>query len=225
LQLYRQAGDRRHVGTTLGNLGYVELSLGDLDAARAHLAESLDTARALSNHYGVVYETLNLGLAEYLSGSLASAEDLFTESLNLATRVGTRAGIGYALIGLAMTGLAMADGGPEGMSRSAQLHGAAAAALTALGETIEPLEGGLRDRDCERLRSAMGAEAFEAEYVTGRALTSKEVLILALGDFPAQADLDADPLAPAGAHPGVSASHPAAGPAAATATGRRGSPA
>ena len=88
-----------------------------------------------------------------------------------------RASIGYALIGLAMTG-----SGQAGMSRSARLHGAAAEALAALGETIEPLEGDLRDRDCQRLRSAMGAEAFEAEYAAGRALTADEVLALARGD-------------------------------------------
>ena len=51
----------------LGNLGYAELSMGDLDSARSHLVESLDIARALNDHYGVVYETFNLGLAEYLS--------------------------------------------------------------------------------------------------------------------------------------------------------------
>jgi len=177
VQLYRQAGDRRHVGTTLGTLGYAELSLGELDAARAHLAESLDIARTLNDHYGVVYETLNLGLAEYLGGSLTTGESLFTESLNLAARLGMRASIGYALIGLAMTG-----SGPAGMSRSARLHGAAAAALAALGETIEPLEGELRDRDCERLRDAMGAEAFEAEYAAGRTLAPDEVIALAGGD-------------------------------------------
>ena len=68
------------------------------------------------------------------------------------------------------------------MSRSARLHGAAEQALTVLGETIEPLESGLRDRDCGRLRSAMGAEAFEAEYAAGRALTFEQVLALALGN-------------------------------------------
>jgi predicted ATPase/class 3 adenylate cyclase len=175
VRLYREAGDRRHVGTTLGTLGYAELSLGELDAARAHLVESLDIARALDDHYGVVYETLNLGLAEYLGGSLTAAESLFTESLTLAARLGMRASTGYALIGLAMTG------SQAGMSRSARLHGAAAETLVALGETIEPLEGELRDRDCERLREAMGAEAFEAEYAAGRALTPDEVLTLAGG--------------------------------------------
>ena len=67
LQLYRQVGDRRQVGTMLGNLGYVELSIGDIDVACGHLLESLDIARELNDHYGVVYETFNLGLADYLS--------------------------------------------------------------------------------------------------------------------------------------------------------------
>ena len=177
--LHRQAGDTRHVGTMLGNLGYVELSLGDLDAARAHLAESLDIARALNDRYGVVYQALNLGFAEYLSGSLAAAEDLFTESLSLAARLRIGASIGYALIGLAMTG-----SGQGQMSRAARLHGAAAEALAVLEETIEPLEGDLRDRDCQRLRSAMGAEAFEAEYAAGQALTADEALTLAGGGQP-----------------------------------------
>jgi len=68
------------------------------------------------------------------------------------------------------------------MARSARLHGAADEALAALGETIEPLEGRLRDLDCRRLRSVMGAEAFEAEYAAGGALTSEQVLALALSN-------------------------------------------
>jgi len=67
------------------------------------------------------------------------------------------------------------------MSRSARLPGAAEQSLTVLGETIEPLESGLRDRRCQRLRSAMGAGAFEAEYTAGRALAYQQVLALALG--------------------------------------------
>ena len=76
----------------------------------------------------------------------------------------------------------MTGSGQAELSRSARLHGAAAEALAAREETIEPLEGDLRDRDCQRLRSAMGAGAFEAEYAAGRAMTAEEVLVLALGD-------------------------------------------
>ncbi|HWG61230.1 MAG TPA: adenylate/guanylate cyclase domain-containing protein [Streptosporangiaceae bacterium] len=177
VQLYRQAGDRRQVGTMVGNLGYAELSIGDLDTARRHLQESLDVARQLGDHYGVVYETFNLGLAAYLSGSMKAAEAYFAESLDLARRVRMKASTGYALLGLAM-----ARSGDADLPRSARLHGAADEALAILDETVEPLEGGLRDIDCQRLRTAMGAEAFEAEYAAGRALTPQEVLSLAPGD-------------------------------------------
>ena len=85
----------------------------------------------------------------------------------------------YALHGLAMTGTGGADWG-----WSARLHGAADQALAALGHIIEPLEGRLRDLDCQRLRSAMGTEAFEAEYATGRILTPGQVVDLALGNRP-----------------------------------------
>ncbi|MGO8960929.1 MAG: adenylate/guanylate cyclase domain-containing protein [Streptosporangiaceae bacterium] len=177
VRLYRQVGDRREVGTMLGNLGYAELSTGNLDIARSHLLESLNIARTLNDHYGVVYETFNLGLAEYLSGSPGTAEGLFAESLDLARRVRTTASTAYALIGLAMAG-----SGGVGMRRSARLHGAADEVLAAIGETVEPLERGLRDLDCQRLRSTMGADAFDAEYAAGRALTREEILVLALGD-------------------------------------------
>jgi non-specific serine/threonine protein kinase len=170
LRLFRQAGDQRQVGVMLGNLGNSELSMGDLDAARRHLVEALDIARALNNRDGIVYETFNLGLAEYLSGSLGAAAALFTESLDLARRIGTKGFVAYALIGLAMAG----DGG-GGPGWSARLHGAADQALASLGETIEPLEGRLADLDRQRLRAAMGTEAFEAEYAAGRTLDAADV--------------------------------------------------
>jgi tetratricopeptide (TPR) repeat protein len=176
LLLYRQADDRREIGTMLGNLGYAEPSTGNLETARNHLLEALDIARSLNDRYGVVYETFNLGLAEYLCGSPSAAEDLFAKSLDLARRVMMKAGIAYALIGLALVG------GGEDLGRVARLHGASDQALAVLGETVDAVESRLRDLDRERLRSAMGAEAFAAEYAAGRALTSEEVLVLALGN-------------------------------------------
>jgi predicted ATPase/transcriptional regulator with XRE-family HTH domain len=171
LRLYRQAGDRLRAGATLGNLGYIELSAGDLDAARCHLAEGLDIARALNARDGIVFGTLNLGLAEYLAESPGTAEALFAESLDLAGRIGMKRQTAYPLIGLAMTGRNGADPG-----WSARLHGAADQALADLGETLEPLEAHLADLDRQRLRAAMGTEAFEAEYATGRTLDPAQML-------------------------------------------------
>jgi predicted ATPase/class 3 adenylate cyclase len=175
LVLFRQVGDRREAGTMLGNLGYAEMSMGDLKAARRHLIESLDIARELNDTYGIVYETFNLGLAEYLSGAPAAAGAQFAESFELARRLRMQAGTAYALLGLAMAG-----GGTD-PARSARLHGAADAALAALGETVDSLEARLCDADRERLRVVLGRETFEAGYTAGRALTFEEVLGLALG--------------------------------------------
>jgi predicted ATPase/class 3 adenylate cyclase len=177
LRLLREVGDQREIGTILGNLGYAELSLGHLDSARGHLVESLDIFRALNDRHGVVYETFNLGLAEYLSGSPGAAEVRFAESLSLARRLRMKASTAYALLGLAV-----ASEGETDMHRSARLHGAADQLLAELGETVEPLEGNLRDLDRQRLRSAMGAAVFQAEYEAGRGLTSEELIILASGN-------------------------------------------
>ncbi len=174
LRLFRQAGDRLQVGATLGNLGYYELAAGDLDAARRHLAESLDIARALNARSDIVYGTVNLGLAEYLNGS-SGAEALFAESLDLARRMGMKASMAYALLGLALAG--HGDAGPGWPAR---LHGAADQLLADLGETIDPLEARLADLDRQRLRAAMGDEAFDAEYAAGRTLDPGQV-VAALG--------------------------------------------
>jgi predicted ATPase/DNA-binding CsgD family transcriptional regulator len=171
LPLFRQAGDRFQVGSMLGNLGNYELSAGDLDAARGHLAESLDIFRALNYRDGIANQTLNLGLAEYLTGSPETAEASFAESLDMARRMGMRTSIAHALIGLALTG--HGRGGPGWPTR---LHGAADQALSDLGHALEPLEARLAGLDRERLRAAMGVEAFEAEYAAGRALDPVDVL-------------------------------------------------
>jgi predicted ATPase/DNA-binding CsgD family transcriptional regulator len=175
LRLFRQAGDRQHVATLLGNLGNYELSSGEVNAARRHLAEALDTFRALHHRDGIVYQAFNLGLAEYLGGSPAAAGALFAESLGLARRSGVKAIAAYALLGLALAGQGGAD-----PARSARLHGAADQALADLGRVLEPLEARLADLDRQRLRAAMGDEAFDAEYAAGRTLdparAAREVL-------------------------------------------------
>jgi predicted ATPase/DNA-binding CsgD family transcriptional regulator len=174
LRLVRQTGDRLQAGTLLCNLSDYELWTGDLDAARRHLAESLDIARALGARNSAVIGTFNLGLAEYLGGAPVAARALFAESLELAQRMGMKRHTAYALIGLALAGH-----GGDGPAWSARLHGAADQALADLGHTLQPLEARLADLDRQRLRAAMGDEAFEAEYAAGRTLDLAQVLATA----------------------------------------------
>ena len=171
LRLVRQAGDLLYAGTLLTNLSDYELWVGDLDAARRHLAESIDIARALDARHSAVIATFNLGLTEYLDGSLVAAEALFAEALDLARRMGMKRHAAYALLGLALAGRGESD-----PSWAARMHGAADQSLAALGHTLQPLEARLARLDRQRLRAAMGAESFEAEYAAGRALDPAHVL-------------------------------------------------
>jgi DNA-binding NarL/FixJ family response regulator len=75
-----------------------------------------------------------------------------------------------ALTAHALIGLAMAGRGGGDPVWSTRLHGAADQALAELGRVLEPLEARLAGLDRQRLRAAMGAEAFEAGYAAGRAL-------------------------------------------------------
>ena len=100
---------------------------------------------------------------------------MFSESLDLARRMGMRRHTAYALIGLALAGRGGTDQG-----WSARLHGAADQALADLGHTLQPLEARLAGHDRERLRDAMGTEAFDAEYAVGRTLDLARVARQAL---------------------------------------------
>ena len=155
----------------LTNLSDYELWIGDLDAARRHLAESIDIARALDARHSAVIATFNLGLTEYLDGSPVAAEALFAESYDLARRMGMKRHAAYALLGLALAGHGEAD-----PSWAVRVHGAADQSLAALGHTLQPLEARLARLDRQRLRAVMGAESFEAEYAAGRALHPAQVL-------------------------------------------------
>ncbi len=171
LRLFRQAGDRLQVGSLLGNLGNYELSAGDLDAARRHLAESLDIARALNDRHGAVYETIQPWPGR--------------APRRLAER-------GRGLVrGITRPGQAHGAEVDDRPTRCSAWPWPAAAGPTRagppgctarptrpwpdLGHLLEPLEARLADLDRQRLRAAMGAEAFDAEYAAGRTLDLAQV--------------------------------------------------
>jgi DNA-binding CsgD family transcriptional regulator len=195
LRLVRQIGDGVQTGQMLCNLGYYELTAGNLDDARRHLGEALDIGRTHNFASAIIYEAFNLGLAEYMAGAPDTARNLFAESLDLAQRMGNRAYVAYGLLGLALTDRDGAD-----LSWSARLHGSAAHTLADVGHTLEPLEAQLAEQDRERLRAAMGDEAFDADYAAGGGLDAAQVLaaldarVAVTPDQPCLADDEVQPL-------------------------------
>ena len=70
------------------------------------------------------------------------------------------------------------------MGRAARLHGAGQEVLAALGETVEPLEGGLV-RSRLRACSAMGAGAWTPSTPLGWHSTSGEIVLVLASTLPA----------------------------------------
>ena len=136
LRLFRQAGDRLQAGTMLGNLGDYELWAGDLDAARRHLAESLDIARALNAPQRHRHRDVQPRPGRVPRRLAGRGRGLVRRITRPGPAHGDEAAIAYALIGLALAGHGGADPG-----WSARLHGAADQALADLGHALQPLEG------------------------------------------------------------------------------------
>jgi tetratricopeptide (TPR) repeat protein len=174
-ELNRRAGDQRGLAAGVGNLGFLALLAGDLDAAREHNGEALRVFRELGDLRGVAIGSLNSGYATYLDGDGVAACRLFLECLATARRMGARRYVAYAILGLADT--ATLTGHSQ---RAATLHGAFDALFEQLGAGIEALEARLREADHARLRALLGDSAFDIAYSAGRALPLDHVLALAI---------------------------------------------
>jgi tetratricopeptide (TPR) repeat protein len=174
LVLFQRTGNRIRLATVLNNIACREIGAGDLDAARSHLEEALDSAQELGDRELVSYITGNLGLAAYLKGDDDFARERFTESLDIARRNGYQSQLGYALLGLALMSTRAGA-----LREAATLHGFVDALFGELGEQLQAPESLMRDADHVHLRSMLGDPAFETAFNAGGTLGPEEALSLA----------------------------------------------
>jgi predicted ATPase len=172
LDLARQIGNRSRIATALDNIGILDLTVGDLRAARARIGEALGIFRELGDLHEATAVSINLGLVCYLENDRESAVRLFTDAVTAVRRGGDAESLAFALLGLALTGTET--------ETAASLHGAADSVLEQLGYRLEPLESRLRANDHARLRKALGADRFQSAYKTGHELPRAEAIALAL---------------------------------------------
>jgi predicted ATPase/DNA-binding SARP family transcriptional activator len=169
--LCRESGNDIRVTALLCNLGYNELAIGDLDAARTDLRMALSTALA-SRDPASANAACNLGLVELVSGDWIAARSLFARALSTARRSGDQNQAAYALFGMALTTL-----DPD---QAVTLHGASDALFDQLGERYERFEAKLRTADRDGRRKQLGVHAFVTAYEAGRSLSRDEAMALAL---------------------------------------------
>jgi len=157
------------------NLGNLAGFQGDLARARELLEESLALGRARADARNVAYALDNLGTFALAQGDLARARELLEESLPLHRDLGDTVG---AIEGLEdMARIASARDHPR---QAAQLLGAAEALRGACGLARPPYLQAPVDQTTQAIREVLGAEAFDAAWVEGAALSPEQAIAAAL---------------------------------------------
>jgi predicted ATPase/DNA-binding SARP family transcriptional activator len=105
LPLFRRSGDRALEAACLGDLGGVEIFLGEHEAARRHLSESRELARKLGKERMLAAIANLLGVLELMDDRLAEAEAAFEESVAAARHLGDHEKVAIPLMNLGLVAL------------------------------------------------------------------------------------------------------------------------
>jgi predicted ATPase len=145
------------------------LRAGDILAARAHLDQAAQAARATGQENPAA--ATNLGWAQREEGNPQEARSSFEASLRIARRSGEQPVIACAILGLGCLAADLGD-----WDRSAVLHGVAQAFLDRSGEPWQDLEAKYRQHNMAQVRAHLGDEPFDRAYAKGMALSADEAL-------------------------------------------------
>lgn len=172
----RRAGNLFLLKMLINNSGNDALLAGDINLARSRLeeAERLQREIGVDDPAGAV--SLNLATVARLEGDLAAAAERCETALRTAHRRGNR-----HLTALALLGLACVKGDQEDWPAAARLHGASAAEVDAIGESLQSPEADyLRDSTTAGIRR-LGDEEWQLLFREGHTLSFPEVLALVKG--------------------------------------------
>ncbi len=175
LTLARELGDPWRMAGPLNNLGESAYFEGDLDQAEACYEEALALARRAGDDSRIYVMIGNLGNVARRQGKLDRARTLARAAIEQAHGSGDPRAIAETLEMAAMIAGGMGNG-----ERAARLLGAASALRDAVGALEPPAERDEVAAAVSPARAAMGASAWAAANVAGRALTPDEAVQEAL---------------------------------------------
>jgi predicted ATPase/class 3 adenylate cyclase len=179
LSLKREMGDRMGVANSLGNLGDVALAQGDAATARALYEEGLALSKEMADKSNEAVALLGLGLVD-LAENKPEARENILGSLRLRLEMGAQREQTSSLVGMA--GLRVAAGDAAG---AAQILGAVASALKALGAEVEPAALHFHTQTVAAARAQLGEAAFQQAWAEGAQWTLAAATAYALEEtFP-----------------------------------------
>ncbi len=171
LELYRQMEDKSGIAMALNNMGNVLREEGNGETARALLMESLAIRRALEDTSNIPFTLNTLGLTLCLLHEWQAARECFLESAFLYQQRQERAGLAYALAGLADVAAGQGQG-----AASARLLGM----VQRMREEARILLPPGDQRDWEHSQAAARAllppDLFEAAWQNGRIMPMEQLL-------------------------------------------------
>ncbi|HEV2072577.1 MAG TPA: LuxR C-terminal-related transcriptional regulator [Thermomicrobiales bacterium] len=180
LALYRNLGRtrpfaRHAAAMVLVSLGTVAYAEGDLEEAIVRNQEALTIWRDRQDLWGQGTALINLGAVASRQGELCLAESHYRESILCNQTTGDRAGIGEGLAGLALVAAS------RGLSeRAVRLFAAAEAIREVAGTPNAAMIPADRKWVMTAVKTRLGADAFAAEWETGKALTAEDAVAEAM---------------------------------------------
>jgi len=178
LAVLRDRGGRWGAAPVLNALAQVALSHGNFDRAMEFLREGEDLSRETEDAF-MLATNLNIqATISQLQGDEGRTEVVLGESVALSSALRDSWTLVYGLVGLA--GIAARRGESE---RAARIFGAAEAMGEAASVTIAfPPTRALYEQDLATVRARLDAQAFQASWAEGQAMTVQEAVAEALDE-------------------------------------------
>ncbi len=184
-EAYTVSGDVWGLAQCTLNLGLLDLMDGHVVTASHQLDQSLQLAEAGDHASLACWIRLAQGLCRLELADCANARAVFGSVLSAANLHGFRQVVPHALVGLAAS---YADSDP---ALAARLLGAAEATRLMTNESWHPAETNVLEATQKKTEAGLTPDRYRFELVTGKALSWREVLVLATQCAPS-----VDPLRP-----------------------------
>jgi predicted ATPase len=176
--LSRRFAERFLLGRTLWLLGVIAMEDGDFDVAEQALEESRATAAADDNQRGVMWALAALARVARARGDHMTARARCQEAANMPEAAET--GGALSIVTAVVAGLAVERGD---FVRAGRLSGAADGLRRPMEGAVMPewrTEG--EQRDVAVAKEALGADAFNAAWSEGNAMSPADIVAYALDD-------------------------------------------